>query len=145
MVDLAGASDKPPTSILAEVSGAMVSLYKKQFGRGPTKTRTHWAGDDALVCTLEDSLTLAERNLRSMGEHQRLRDMRMLFQYATTKEFVEPVERITGRTVRSFISGIDTEEDVSVEMFIFYPDGYARPLARRSRGGLESRQRADSR
>jgi len=42
-----------------------------------------------------------------MGEHDRLREARMLFQYATVKEFVEPVEEITGRTVRSFISGLD--------------------------------------
>jgi uncharacterized protein YbcI len=122
MVQTAGADGNGPTSILADVSRAMVSLYKKQFGRGPTKTRTDWAGPDALVCTLEDSLTLAERNLRAMGEHQRLRDVRMLFQYASTKEFIEPVERITGRTVRSFVSGIDTEVDVSIEMFVFHAE-----------------------
>jgi uncharacterized protein YbcI len=105
----------------------MVSLYKEQLGRGPVRARTHWAGDDMLVCTLEESLTPAERNLREMGEHQRLRDMRMFFQYSSVKGFVEPIERITGRTVRSFISGIDTEEDVSIEAFVLYPDGQAGP------------------
>jgi hypothetical protein len=64
---------------------------------------------------------------RKLGEHQRLRDTRMFFQYATVKGFVEPVERITGRTVRSFISGIDTEEDVSVEVFVLYPPGSDAP------------------
>lgn len=42
-----------------------------------------------------------------MDEHQRLRDTRMFFQYATVREFCEPVERITGRTVRAFVSGLD--------------------------------------
>ena len=59
-----------------------------------------------------------------MGEHQRLRDMRLFFQYATIPELCEPVERITGRKVRSFHSSIDTKIDgLSVETFIFYPEG----------------------
>src|SRR5688572_28602549 len=100
-----------PPSQMSQVSRAMVKLYKEQFGRGPTKVRTSWCGEDTIVCALEDSLTPAEKNMRKMGEHQRLRDMRMFFQYASVREFIEPVEEITGRTVRSFISGIDTEED----------------------------------
>jgi uncharacterized protein YbcI len=116
------------TSALMEISNAMVRLYKHQFGRGPTAARTHWAGPDVLVCILEDTLTPAERNLVKMGEHQRLRDTRMFFQYATVREFCQPVEDITGRTVRSFHSSIDTLVDgMSVETFILYPDGHAGP------------------
>ena len=112
------------TSMLMEVSNAMVRLYKEQFGRGPTRTRTFWAGSDALVCFLEDTLTPAERNLAKLGQHQRLRDMRTFFQYACLPEFCEPVERITGRKVRSFHSSIDTKVDgLAVESFIFYPEG----------------------
>ena len=71
---------------------------------------------------MEDTLTRAERNLVRMGEHQRLRDTRIYFQYASVREFCEPVERITGRTVRSFHSSVDTEADgLAVETFVFYP------------------------
>ena len=106
----------------------MVRLFKDQFGRGPTKARAVWAGEDALTCFLEDTLTPAERNMVKMGEHQRLRDLRMFFQYATVREFCEPVEHITGRTVRSFQSSIDTEVDgLCVETFIFYPKGEEGP------------------
>ncbi len=112
------------TSVQAEVSNTMVRLYKDQFGRGPTKARTFWAGPDALTCFLEDTLTPAERNLVKMGEHQRLRETRMFFQYATVREFCEPVEQITGRTIRSFHSSVDTEVDgLSAETFLFYPEG----------------------
>jgi uncharacterized protein YbcI len=115
-------------SVLMEISNAMVGLYKHQFGRGPTAARTHWCGPNALTCFLENTLTPAERNLVTMGEHQRLRDMRMVFQYATVREFCGPVERITGRTVRSFQSSTDTEADgLSVETFIFYPEGKEGP------------------
>ena len=116
------------TSVLMEVSNTMVGLYKSQFGRGPTTARSFWSGPDALTCFLEDTLTPAERNLVKMGEHQRLRDTRLFFQYATVREFCEPVERITGRTIRSFHSSIDTEADgMSTETFVFYPQGSEGP------------------
>jgi hypothetical protein len=40
----------------------------------------------------------------------------------------EPVERLTGRPVRAFISGIDTEvAGVSVETFLLHPRGSDAP------------------
>src|SRR3954462_5287284 len=92
----------PTYSIRAEISREMVRLYKDQFGRGPTKARTEFAGPDIVICTLDHSLTPAEQSLVQMGEHQRLRDTRMYFQHATEKEFRGVVERITGRPVRAF-------------------------------------------
>jgi uncharacterized protein YbcI len=122
--DLGPTASEERTSVLMEVSNVMVRLYKEQFGRGPTKARSHWAGPDVIVSFLEDTLTPAERNLAAMGAHQRLRDTRMYFQYASLREFCEPVERITGRKVRSFHSSVDTKVDgLAVETFIFYPEG----------------------
>ncbi len=115
---------EPERSLLQDVSNEMVRLFKEQFGRGPTKARTNWAGPDALVCVLEDTLTPAERNLARMGEFQRLRDTRQFFQYATVQEFCEPIERITGRKVRSFHSSVDPEAGgTAVEVFILHPMG----------------------
>ncbi|HEX8158628.1 MAG TPA: Na-translocating system protein MpsC family protein, partial [Solirubrobacteraceae bacterium] len=110
--------------ILSTISNEMVRIYKDQFGRGPTKTRTRWAGPDILLVTLEQTFTPAEHRLRTMGEHQRLRDLRLLFQYAEVPAFCEPVERLTGRKVRAFVSGIDTEVDLATEMFVLHPAGY---------------------
>jgi uncharacterized protein YbcI len=114
--------------VLAAISTEMVRIYKEQFGRGPNRVRTHWCGDDVLITVLEDTLTPAERNLAKMGEHQRLRDTRTFFQYATVREFCEPIEHLTGRTVKAFISGLDTEVDgLSVETFILHPEGADAP------------------
>jgi uncharacterized protein YbcI len=116
------------SSVLMEISNVMVRLYKDQFGRGPTKARAVWCTEDVLVVFLEDTLAPVERSMLRMGEHQRLRETRMFFQYATLSEFCEPVERITGRKVRSFLSGIDTEVDgLSMETFVLHPDGYDGP------------------
>jgi uncharacterized protein YbcI len=128
-LDPRGVAQRPPdgngrTGVLAAISDEMVRLYKEQFGRGPNRVRTYWCGDDILTTVLEDTLTPAERNLAALGEHQRLRDTRMVFQYATVREFCEPVERLTGRTVRSFLSAIDTEVNgLSIETFILHPAG----------------------
>jgi uncharacterized protein YbcI len=110
-------------TMLSELSNELVALYKTQLGRGPTKVRSHWAGEDALLVTLEDSLTPAEQRLVEMGEHGRLRDTRTFFQYATAAEFIEVAERLTKRRVRAFVSGIDTAKDVSSEVFYLEPNG----------------------
>jgi uncharacterized protein YbcI len=106
---------------LQEITNAMVQLYKEIFGRGPTKARTNYAGPDTLIATIRDSLTPAEQAMLDLGEHQRVREIRMFFQYASENDFKETVERITGRKVWAFVSGTDTERDVSAEVFYLEP------------------------
>jgi uncharacterized protein YbcI len=125
---VAQADGHPDQSVSMAISNEMVRLYKHQFGRGPTKARTNWAGSDVITVVLEETLTPAERNLVEMGEHQRLRDLRMFFQYATVREFCEPIERLTGRKVRAFISGMDTiANGLAMEIFVLHPEGYDGP------------------
>lgn len=114
----AAIADKSP---MLEISNAMVRLYKEAFGRGPTKARAQFAGPDTLVVTLESSLTVAERNLVAMGEHQRLREARLFFQYALEDQFRGIVEQALGRRTMAFISGIDTARDVAMEVFTLEP------------------------
>jgi uncharacterized protein YbcI len=109
-------------SLLAEISNEMVGLYKDLFGRGPTRARTNWAGPDTLVCSLENSMTPAENSMVALGENQRLRDVRLFFQYATEERFREVIERLTKRKVRGFVSGIDVAEDIAAEIFYLVPD-----------------------
>ena len=104
-------------SVRAEISREMVRLYKELFGRGPTKARTEFAGPDIVICSLENTFTPAERSLVELGEQQRLRDTRMYFQSATHDKFVEIIERLTGRKVRGFISGLDADVDICAEVF----------------------------
>ncbi|MSW50669.1 MAG: DUF2294 family protein [Actinobacteria bacterium] len=110
----AGMHDSP----LQAISNAMAQIYKTQFGRGPTKVKTYFAGPDAVVCILEDTQTPAEKRLVELREDQRLRDVRLFFQYATEDDLRAPVEQATGRRVRAFISGIDVRADASAEVFL---------------------------
>lgn len=108
---------------LQDLTNAMVRLYKELFGRGPTKARSNYAGPDTLVATIENSLTPAERSMVDMGEEQRVREIRTFFQHASEGEFRSEVEQITGRKVRAFVSGTDTANDVSAEIFYLEPRG----------------------
>jgi uncharacterized protein YbcI len=81
------------------------------------KARTELAVYDTVISTLEGSLTPAERRLSELGEDQRLRDTRVVFQHATQAQFCEVIERLLGRKVRAFISGMDTGKDVAAEVF----------------------------
>jgi len=140
--DSAGSADgaQQDRPMLQAISNEIVRVFKEQFGRGPTRARTEWAGRDVIVVLLEDTLTPAERSLVEMGEHERLRETRMFFQYATLTELCEPIERLTGRKVRAFSSGIDTMVDgMSVETFVLHPDGADDPS--RIKLAEEDRQR----
>lgn len=125
----ATAMETTDRSPMLEISNAMVRLYKEAFGRGPTKARAQFAGRDTLVVVLESSLTVAERNLVAMGEHQRLREARLFFQYALEDQFRAIVERALGRRTMAFISGIDAERDVAMEIFTLESEDGAEPMA----------------
>jgi uncharacterized protein YbcI len=129
--------------VLMAVSNAMVALHKEQFGRGPTKARTHWAGDDTLVSVLEGGLLPAELAMIAMGEQQRVRESRLFFQAATRDQFVAQIERLTGRTARAFMSATDPDSDVIVEVCVFDPrpvgrDGDDTLTAEDGHGGVSS-------
>lgn len=104
-----------------EVSNAMVRIYKNQFGRGPTSTRTDYAGSNTLICTLYGSMTPAEKTLTNMGESEKTRDLRLLLQYAAETQLRDEVTRITRRTVVAFVSGVDVQQDVAAEIFYLEP------------------------
>jgi uncharacterized protein YbcI len=112
---------EPLTSPLNAVSNALVALHKEQFGRGPTKARTQFAGPDVMVCVLEDVLLPAERKMAAQGEAQRVRETRMAFQVATAPDFVAAIERLVHRNVVAFASATDVERNVVFENFVFEP------------------------
>ncbi len=117
MHDVSGEQVSP----LLAVSNALVKLHKEQFGRGPTKARSHFAGPDGLVCVLSDVLLPAERKLVEMGNQQRVIDSRSSFQYATQTEFITAIEQIVHRKVTAFASGLDPDNNTAYETFSFEP------------------------
>jgi uncharacterized protein YbcI len=113
--------DQVPSGVLMTVSNALVALHKEQFGRGPTRARTHFAGEDMLVCVLEDALLPAERALVEIDQQERVHEARLFFQMATRDKFVAAVEGIVGRNVIAFSSATDADAAVVWEVYNFEP------------------------
>jgi uncharacterized protein YbcI len=86
-------------------------------GRGATKSRA-FIDQDVVICMLEDGATRAEASLIAAGREELVRMQRDALQRAMEQQLVETVERLTGRTVRKFLSGSSREGDDSVEVFI---------------------------
>jgi uncharacterized protein YbcI len=109
-------------ALVSQLSREIVQLHARLYGRGPTKARSYLHADYA-VCILEEVFTTAERTLIVAGSGDHVSDTRKKFQDAVKKEFIEVVERITGRTVRVFLSQVDVEANLALEFFIFAEPG----------------------
>ena len=109
-------------SPLLDISNATVRLYKETFGRGPTHARARFAGADTLVVLLQDAMTVSERKLAALGEHERLREHRLLVHRTVEDEMRAMVERILCRRTLALISGFDTRCDVATEVFLLAPE-----------------------
>ena len=121
MTDAVQADAREGQSVAMAVSNAIVHLYKEQLGRGPTKATTHFAGRDALMVTLEQSMVPAERRLVEMGEVQRMTETRLMLMRAAEPKFREAVEAATGRKVRAMVCGLEPAEDISTKVFYLEP------------------------
>ncbi|MBV9816757.1 MAG: DUF2294 family protein [Solirubrobacterales bacterium] len=109
------------SSLLEAVSSALVRLHKEQFGRGPTRSRSHFTSDDGLVCVLRDALLPAERKMVKLGQQERVRETRGAFQAAAREEFVAATEAIVDREVIAFASAVDPDRGIVFENFLFAP------------------------
>jgi uncharacterized protein YbcI len=114
-----------PSSPLLEIANATVRLYKSAFGRGPTHARARFAGSDTLVILLQDTMTVPERRLAALGEHEPLRAHRLLLHATVEDEIRAMVEEILERPTLSVISGLDTERDVAAEVVVLAPAPHA--------------------
>ena len=105
---------------LADVSTALVQLYRRFYGRGPTRAKTICDGN-VLTTVLADIFTTVEQTLVDRGRGELVTGVRSAFQAAMRHEFIATVEVHTGRTVESFTSGVDIGHGVATETFILVP------------------------
>jgi uncharacterized protein YbcI len=103
---------------IANELGKMISEF---VGRGATKSRA-FVHTDLVVLLLEDGATRAEVNLVAAGRPELVREQRDVLQRAMEAQLVAAVERLTGRTVRTFLSGSSTHGESAVEVFVLEPE-----------------------
>lgn len=105
-------------AVVADLSREIVQLHARMYGRGPTKARSYVQSDFAL-CILEEIMTQAELTLAASGSPDHVRDTRMKFVDAVADQFIAIAEKVTGRSVRVFISQVDVQSNVAAELFLF--------------------------
>lgn len=104
----------------AAIANELGKLMADFIGRGATRSRA-FLGPDVVVCLLEDGATRGEENLATAGRADLVRQGRDVLQRAMEEQLVAVVERLTGRTVRLFLSGSSTLGESSVEVFVLDP------------------------
>jgi uncharacterized protein YbcI len=112
-------------ALRSAISQAIVRIHAEHYGKGATHAKTYvW--DNLVVCVLRDVLTTAERTLVDVDRADTVRDVRTTFQFTMEHTFRSAVERLTGRRVQSFMSQVDPENGLGVEVFVLMPlDGRA--------------------
>jgi uncharacterized protein YbcI len=105
---------------LAEVSRSLVAIQKRNYGKGPTRARSHLV-KDVLTVILEGGYTTIERTLEEHGHSNEVIATRLAMQKAVETEMRTAVEMILGRSVRSFMSGNDPSSDLQAEVFVLEP------------------------
>ena len=104
----------------AALTSAVVGIHTKHLGRGPSSAST-FHNDNVVTVLMRDVMTQVEKDIALGGNGHAVSSMRQLFQEAMRTEFTEAVERLTGRKVWAFVSGIDVVRDVSSEVFYLEP------------------------
>jgi uncharacterized protein YbcI len=110
-------AETPQGAVLAQVSNTVVGLYKRLYGKGPTKARSYYL-DGVVVTVLRGGLTRAETTLVESGKADVVTRQRHEFQEAVRDEFMTAVGEVLGRPVIGFMSTMHHSPDVSVEVFV---------------------------
>jgi uncharacterized protein YbcI len=103
--------------LAASISNAIVGIYSKHYGKGPTKTKTYLL-DDLVVTVMQDVFTTVEKTLIEAGKGEIVREVRTTFQYAMRSDFTDAVRAALGREPRGFLSQVDFHADTAVEVFL---------------------------
>jgi uncharacterized protein YbcI len=105
----------------AAIANELGKLIADFTGRGANKSRA-FIDQDVVVCVFEDGATRAERNLVAAGKADLVRLQRAALQHALGPQLVAAVERLTNRTVRTFLSGFAEDGGSSIEAFLLEPE-----------------------
>jgi len=106
-----------PREALAGVANEIVRLKAQYYGKGPTEAKAYM-NDDVLVTVLRGGLTTVEKTLLDAGEQDLVRSVRLRFQQVMEQNFIDAVQRLTGRRVLTYMSQIVFDPDFCFEFFV---------------------------
>jgi hypothetical protein len=95
-----------------------VQLLHRKAGRGPTRAKSYWAGEDVLVVVLGEGFTDVETTLVERGRAETALAYRHAVQAALEGDMSAEVERLTSRRVVATMSCAHHDPDLLVEIFV---------------------------
>jgi uncharacterized protein YbcI len=107
--------------LLLAITDAMVVLHKRYHDRTPVTAKTQMLGDDLLACVLGGIYTDVEKTMIELERAPTVKGTRSAFQNAMQHKFIAEVERLSGRTVSTFISDSHVGPDMEIELFMLTP------------------------
>jgi uncharacterized protein YbcI len=105
---------------LSAITVAMVQLHRRYYGKGPTEAKTY-AINDTILCMLRGGFTTVERTLMADGKLDEVEGIRRSFQRTMKERFVDVVEATLGREVIGYMTQINADPDVAIELFLLEP------------------------
>jgi uncharacterized protein YbcI len=117
MTETGEPGDGEDGTLRTEISNAVVALYKRHFGKGPTRCRTY-VQPELVVVVLGGGYTASEQTMFEAGRWYDVRKSRQDWQDTMQARFVETIEKLTGHSVRAFMSANHQDPDLSVELFV---------------------------
>ena len=104
------------------ISNAVVGIFKRYWGRGPTGAKTYIC-DDYVFVVMEEGLTRNEETLLAAGRADLVRSYRLAFQEAMTTTVTGAVEELVGRRVIGYHSQIVFNPTRAFEIFVLERPG----------------------
>jgi hypothetical protein len=118
------AAMRPPNAFRATAYNQVRGRWPPPWGRTFHHTpRSACVSDPVVVvCVFEDGATGGRRNVVAAGKSDLVRFQRDAVQRAIGPQLVAAVERLTSRTVHTFLSGTDQDGGSSIEAFLLEPE-----------------------
>jgi uncharacterized protein YbcI len=108
------------TDVLWQLSGALVRIYKRVHGKGPTKTRAQLA-QDVLTVIHEGRYLPAELAISDGEGGDPIVHARLTIHRAIEHELRGTVEETLGRSVSACLCAVDPAAGLHVETYILGP------------------------
>ena len=105
---------------LSAITVAMVQLHRRFYGKGPTEAKTY-AINDTILCILKGGFTTVERTLVADGKIDEVERIRRSFQKTMKDRFIHVIESTLERKVIAYMSQINADPDVAIELFMLEP------------------------
>jgi uncharacterized protein YbcI len=110
-------------ALLFAVTDAMVAMHERYYKRAPATAKTLLLDGELLVCVLGGVFTDVEKTMIEIQQGATVHDTRTAFQTAMQHKFIATVERLSGRSVLTFMSDNHVGPDIEIELFMLARNG----------------------